>query len=99
MVHYLHNFISTTSYLPFVKGEPDDLRLFTGGSSFGVVWSDVDSMLSDLLPGSTAGSENMPATKNQNNQARKMNLAFHSNADYNRAIQLVVQSWPWLIIC
>ena len=49
-------------------------------------------MLSDLLPGSTAGSENMPATKNQNNQARKMNLAFHSNADYNRAIQLVVQS-------
>ena len=102
MVQYLHNFISTTSNLPFVKGEPDDLRLFTGGSSFDVVWSDMDSVLSDLLPGSTAGSENMPATKNQfeNNQPRNMNSAFHCHANYN-ALQklLVVQYWPWLKIC
>ena len=40
-------------------------------------------MLSDLHPGSTAGSENMPATKNQNNQPRKINLAFQSHADCN----------------
>ena len=97
-----HNFISTTSNLPFVKGEPDDLRLFTGGSSFDVVWSDMDSVLSDLLPGSTAGSENMPATKNQfeNNQPRNMNSAFHCHANYN-ALQklLVVPYWPWLKIC
>ena len=53
----------------------------------------MDSVLSDLLPGSTPGSENMPATKNQlfeNNQPRKMNSAFHCHANYNALQKLLV---------